>query len=130
MRRIANGESQIAEAIATEFNLQQRNFLTTAFWLAYLLEGLAACDLVIDTERMEVSEDYRCEIASTTQGLFEAERFKDFRRSRLTCDYAPPAAIREIVGASARLQRLARSLKSDAVQSLGEDSRRVLDVAL
>jgi len=130
LRRIAQGEGQMAEAVTIDLNLQQRDLLTTAFWLAYLLEGLAACDLVIDTERLEANEVYRRQIGAKTQSLFEAGGFKDFRPSRQSCDYAPPAALRQVVGVSERLQALARSIPGDAISSLGEGSRRVLDAVL
>ena len=131
MKQIAGGDSGMAETVAMGLNVRQRHLLTIAFWLAYLLEGLAACDLVIDTERLSESEDYRCEMTATTQSLFDASGFRDFRPTNRKCELdAPLATIAEIVGASERLQGLARSLGGEAIASLGEGSRRILESVL
>jgi hypothetical protein len=52
-------EEAVTRALATPLNERQGAILVATFWLAYLLEGLAVADCVIDTERLACDAAYR-----------------------------------------------------------------------
>ena len=109
-------------------NARQVNLLIAAFWWAYLVEGLASADTVIDTERLGTDAAYRREMSERTQDIFGPGALDDFRATP-----APHLADETIAALQAlarrcdRLARQAASIPPGAFSALGEASRRVVE---
>ena len=117
--------------LSSALNATQAAILVTTFWLAYLLEGLAVADLVIDTERLGGDAPYRNSIAAQLAELLGPDAFRDYRSSVCPDDFVGhAAAMREILSADPRLRALAASTPARALDALGDASRRLLDAVL
>jgi hypothetical protein len=124
-------EQAVARSLPAPLNQRQAAVLVATFWLAYLLEGLAVADCVIDTERL--ASDTACRKAINDR-LIESlgpDAFRDFQAPRSPIDVKlDAAALRGILRSDQRLSALAGILKPRAFETLGDASRRLLDSVL
>ena len=119
-----------AREIAAGLNRSQTALLATAFWLVYLLEGLAAADLVIDTERLAGSESHRAEMTPVLAPLFGPRVLQDFKAPRHNAVPAAPAAeLRALLADCPRLRELAEALPPERLAALGDESRALVEAS-
>ncbi len=124
-------EEAVARALATPLNERQVAILVSAFWLAYLLEGLAVADCAIDTERLACDAAYRDAINDRLIESLGPNAFADFQaRPRPINSNLDAAALKGIFNSDGRLIILATKLKPSAFEGLGDASRRLLDSVL
>ena len=120
-----------AEPISARLNERQTAILVGTFWLAYLLEGLAIADCVIDTERLGCDEKYREAIDLQLAQSLGRNAFADYRASACADDYVAHApALRHLLSADKRLRSLARAIPARSLDSLGDATRRLLDAVI
>lgn len=123
-------ELAVARALPAPLNERQVAFLVASFWLAYLLEGLTLADCVIDTERLASDPAYRRAVNDRLVESLGPNAFSEFQ-ARPPIDVKwNAAALSESLRADRRLFSLANRLKPDAVDALGDASRRLLDQVL
>ena len=131
MRDWIGDDPVAAQRIAARLTPIQSELLVATFWLAYLLEGLAIADVVIDTERLGCDAEHRTSVGVRLVALQDQNVFADYQSSPCADDllrYAP--ALRVIVAADDRLNALSHAIPPWAVDSLGDASRRLLDAIL
>ena len=117
-----------AQAISAGLNECQSAILIGAFWSAYLLEGLAVADIVIDTERLGCDATYRRSVEEDLAQHLGPNALAEYRASPCLDDFTTYAgAIKEALNADERLRALAAALPPSARDSLGDCSRRLLD---
>lgn len=120
-----------AEPVAAQLTRTQSEMLVATFWLAYLLEGLAAADIVIDTERLGCDAECCRSTGALLAVFLNRDPLASYRGGACADDfmrYAP--LLRAIVAADGRLRALAGSLLQPSVAALGNASRRLLEAAL
>jgi hypothetical protein len=131
IRSRLSDDPTVARPVSSRLNQTQITLLVATFWLAYLLEGLAIADLVIDTERLGADARHRQSIAAQLPAIENEVAFENYHRSSppdALLQFAP--VLRVILDADERLSALARAVPPPAVDSLGETSRRFLDAVL
>lgn len=124
-------EEAVAHALPSPLNERQVAVLVSTFWLAYLLEGLAVADNVIDTERLACDAVYRDAINDRLIESLGPNAFAGFQTRTCPIDFMlDSAALKEILRSDHRLSALANTLKPRVAEALGDASRRLLDSVL
>ncbi len=120
----------MARALPASLNERQAAVLVATFRLAYLLEGLAVANCVIDTERLACDAAYCDGINDRLIESLGPNAFTDFQAQPRPIDAKLSAAeLREILRSDLRLPALANILKP-VFEALGGASRRLLDSVL
>ena len=123
-------ELAVARALPAPLNERQGGFLVASFWLAYILEGLALADCVIDTERLAGDPAYRQALNDRLVESLGPNAFAGFQGRPTVEVNWNAAALRETLRSDPRLGVLANRLKPGALDALGDASRRLLDSVL
>ena len=120
-----------AEPISVQLNAQQTAILVATFWLAYLVEGLAVADCVIDTERLGCDEKYRASIDLQLAESWGHNALANYRSAACSDDLVAQApTLRQVLSSDERLRSLITKIPARCFDSLGDASRRLLDAVI
>lgn len=114
--------------VSHQLNREQIEFMTAAFWLAYLLEGLVCADVVVDSEALGCDPRQMGLTLRALAPWLDAGALHDYRSSPCDRDLSEYAEqLKQCLAADRPYSSLAAMLPAEACRALGPASLRLLD---
>jgi hypothetical protein len=130
IHELLNDDPTVMIPAAARLTAYQIAILTATFWLAYLMEGLAVADFVIDTERLGCDEKYRKSTEDRLSKSFGCGALTEYHAGPCEVDFTTYAGeLQQILASDDRLRSRAM-VNPEAITGLGASSRRLLEKVL